>query len=66
MEGGGFRVQGSGFRVQGSGWLFAGRGIPNVTLGQDAWVLLGPVDPSFRALSGRLKFTVRRHKFNAD
>ena len=27
---------------------------------------LGPVDPSFRALSGRLKFTVRRHKFNKD
>ena len=27
---------------------------------------LGPVDPSFRALSGRLKFTVRRHKFNTD
>ena len=26
--------------------------------------LLAPVDPSFRALSGRLKFTVRRHKFN--
>ena len=26
--------------------------------------LLGPVVPSFRALSGRLKFTVRRHKFN--
>jgi len=26
--------------------------------------LLGPVDPSFRALSGRLKFMVRRHKFN--
>ena len=26
----------------------------------------GPVDPSFRALSGRLKFTVRRHKFNED
>jgi hypothetical protein len=26
--------------------------------------LLGPVDPSFRALSGRLKLTVRRHKFN--
>jgi len=24
------------------------------------------VDPSFRALSGRLKFTVRRHKFNKD
>ena len=28
--------------------------------------LLGPVDLSFRALSGRLKFTVRRHKFNED
>ena len=28
--------------------------------------LLGPVDPSFRALSGRLKFTVQRHKFNID
>ena len=28
--------------------------------------LLGPVVPSFRALSGRLKFTVRRHKFNKD
>ena len=28
--------------------------------------LLGPVDPSFRALSGRVKFTVRRHKFNKD
>ena len=27
---------------------------------------LGPVDPSFRALSGRLKFTIRRHKFNND
>jgi len=26
--------------------------------------LSGPVDPSFRALSGRLKFTVRLHKFN--
>ena len=28
--------------------------------------LLSPVDPSFRALSGRLDFTVRRHKFNQD
>ena len=27
---------------------------------------VGPVDPSFRALSGRLKFTVRRHKFHKD
>ena len=26
----------------------------------------GPVDPPFRALSGRLKFMVRRHKFNKD
>ena len=28
--------------------------------------LSGPVDPSFRALSGRLNFVVRRHKFNKD
>ena len=28
--------------------------------------LLGPVDPSFRALSGRLKFTVRRYQFNKE
>ena len=27
---------------------------------------LGPADPSFRALSGRLKLTVRHHKFNKD
>jgi len=27
---------------------------------------VGPVDPSFRALSERLKFTVRRHKVNKD
>ena len=26
--------------------------------------LSGPVDPSFRALSGRLEFTTRRHKTN--
>jgi len=26
----------------------------------------GPVDTSFRALSERLTFTVRRHKFNKD
>ena len=32
----------------------------------DSSSLLGPVDSSFRALSGRLKFTVRRHKFNQD
>jgi len=29
-------------------------------------VYLGPVDPSFGALYGRLKFTVQRHKFNKD
>ena len=28
--------------------------------------LSGPIDPSFRALSRRLKFTVRRHTFNKD
>jgi len=28
--------------------------------------ILSPVVPSFRALSGRLKLTVRRHKFNKD
>jgi hypothetical protein len=28
--------------------------------------LLGPEDPSFRALSGRIQFTVRRHKLNED
>ena len=28
--------------------------------------LLGPVVRSFRALTGRLKLTVRRHKFNRD
>ena len=27
---------------------------------------LGPEDLSFRALFGRLKFTVRRHKFTED
>ena len=29
-------------------------------------ILLGPVLPSFLALSGRLKFTVRRHHFDKD
>ena len=28
--------------------------------------LSGPVEPSFRALSGRPKLTVRRHKLNKD
>ena len=32
------------------------------------WIVkfLGPVAPSFRALPGHLKFTVRRHKLNID
>ena len=29
-------------------------------------VFVGPVDLSLRALSGRRKFTVRRHEFNKD
>ena len=29
-------------------------------------LMLGPVDPSFGALSRRLKLTVQRHKFNQD
>ena len=33
---------------------------------QSETCLLGPIDPSFRALAGRLNFTVRRHKFNKD
>ena len=38
------------------GWVFSyERGTP-----------VGPVVPSFRALSGRLKLTVRRHKSNKD
>ena len=32
----------------------------------DAIPCTGSVVPSFRALSGRLKFTFRRHKFNKD
>ena len=80
VQGSGFRVQGSGFRVQGSGYriqgagcrvhgsrfmvLGSGIGIWGLELGGIA--RLDPVVPSFRALSGRLKFMVRRHKFNKD
>ena len=46
------RFEGSGFAVSGFGFEVDG--------------CAGPVVPSFRALSGRLKFTVRRHKFNKD
>ena len=34
--------------------------------GERLLCFLGPVAPSLRALSGRLKFTVRRQKFNKD
>ena len=41
-----------------------------VSRGLNWWVvsssLSGPVDNSFRALSGNLKFTVRGQKFNAE
>ena len=59
----------------GSGCSFAGLGaVWGTGTGQvvrlQAWGryggLLGPVDPSFRALFERLKFTVRCHKFNKD
>jgi hypothetical protein len=33
---------------------------------QRSFHLIGPVDYFFRALSGGLNFTVRRHKFNED
>jgi len=53
------------------GLHFGCRGHTRRSLGQprDGLIsLLGPVnlDSSFRALSGRLKFTVRRDKFNKD
>jgi len=35
-------------------------------IGSTSCIVKGPVDPSFRALSGRLNFTVRRHTFNED
>ena len=45
-----------------------GRLVPNADAPSEgeSTRLLGPVDPSFRALSERLKFTVRRHRFNKD
>jgi hypothetical protein len=38
----------------------------NYELVQPCRLVVGPVDPSFRALSERPKFTVRRHKFKTD
>ena len=76
-EGLGFRVRVQG--VGGGGSVRASRAQPTeicTRFEEDTkeqllgWgrspMLDGPVDPSFRALSGRLKFTVRRHKFNKD
>ena len=37
-----------------------------ISVGGEFQRRVDPVDPSFRALSGRLNFTVRRHKFNKD
>ena len=45
-------------------WQVGLRGTGAVSGGARAHA--GPVHPSFRALSGRLKFTVQRHKFNKD
>ena len=40
--------------------------LPSPLFLRRSFSLLGPAVPSFPALSGRLKFTVRRHKFNKD
>ena len=79
VDGAGFRVEGSGFRVQGIPQQPAAprrrrRRLPSSfepsptrpPVHRVSSSLLGHVDPSFRALSGRLKFTARRHKFNKD
>ena len=74
-------VWGLGLLVWGFGFWVYGRTPPPPDLLVSAYVLhficrlqvvhrlasslLGPVDPSFRALSGRLKITIRLHKFNA-
>ena len=42
-------------------------GVPSLTYGIKQLIgVVGSVDPSFGALSGRLMCTVRRHKFNKD
>jgi hypothetical protein len=53
-------------RVTGAVWNPATRGTNDGDWKRRSDGLLSPVDPSFRALSGRLKFTVRRHNFNED
>jgi len=73
----GFRVQGSRFRGLGSGCGLSESIRPADTapslfvacrfsIVQRHSPLLGLVDPSFQALSGRLEFTARRHTFNRD
>ena len=61
-------MQGKRGRVSlGSGRWAAARGLGGknaITVPILGIVLLGPVDPSFRALSGHLEFAVRRHRFN--
>jgi len=47
-------------------WFWWGPRVSPEALWNHVSSSLGPVDPSLRALSGRLKFTVRRHKFNRD
>ena len=49
---------GIALRLPESRYLYWGESVP-------FW-LVGPIDPSFRALSGRRKFTVRRHHSNED
>ena len=64
----GLRVKGSEFwnGVEGFGVYSMGFGVSETKGVGGSSSLLGPIDPSFRALPGRLKFAVRRHEFNKD
>ena len=58
-----------GFRVEAEGVSRSPPGTPETSLPASYIVSSnrsGPVDPSSRALSGRLQCMVRRHKFNTD
>ena len=59
----GSQISGVGSRFSGLGCRVQERGDP---LDRVSSSLLGPVDPSFRALSGRIKLTVRRHEFDKE
>jgi len=59
-------LTGNFFRVRLVGPAIVMGGVREVGRGRYTQSPLGPVHPSFRAISGRLKFTVRRHKFNKD